>query len=134
MNVLVLSDYGVSDTSMTTDVSIDEYIDLEDVQYIMYTSGYASIVPYALRHEKIINSLSEMPGVDVYKSKLVQDPPILNGELIPEKLKYGRGANTQDILIVAKPSFRHVSRLPVICYMANVLAAFTPLVHIRTYM
>lgn len=106
MNFLVLSDYGMTDTSLTTDVIIEDYIDLEDVQYVIYAPGYASIVPYALHHENIIRRLEEMPGVDVYIAKKVQDPPIWGTKLIPEDLKYGRGAWTQDILVVARPSYQ----------------------------
>ena len=35
----------------------------------------------------------------------MQEPTIDGSEIIPEKLQYGRGANAQDILVVAKPSF-----------------------------
>ena len=109
MNVLVLSDYGLTDTDETTEVVIEEYIDLDDAQYVIYSAGYVTIVPFALQHEKIIAGLSEMPGMDVYLGKRVQDPPVLGGTLIPDKFKYGRGDFTQDILAMAKPSFRIVS-------------------------
>ena len=109
MNVLVLSDYGLTDTDTTTEVVLEEYIDLDDAQYVMYAAGYVTIVPYALRHERIIQGLSEMPGMDVYLGKRVQDPPVQGGRLIPDEFKYGKGDFTQDILAVAKPSFRIVS-------------------------
>lgn len=109
MNVLVLSDYGLTDTDETTEVVIEEYIDLDDAQYIIYSAGYVTIVPFALQHEKIIAGLSEMPGMDVYLGKRVQDPPVLGGTIIPDKFKYGRGDFTQDILAMAKPSYRIVS-------------------------
>ena len=109
MNVLVLSDYGITDADTTTDVLIEDYIDLDDAQYVIYAAGYVTIVPYALRHEKIIEGLSQMPGMDVYLGKRVQDPPVLGGTLIPDEFKYGKGDFTQDILAVAKPSFRIIS-------------------------
>ena len=131
MNVLVLSDYGLSDTSTTKDVNIDDYIDMDDIQYLIYSSGYVSIIPYALKHEELLHKMRDMPGVDIYLAKYnktnlirlkkkpifidlflkfffhrkVQDPPIIGGTLIPEKLQYGRGDHAQDILIVARPSF-----------------------------
>jgi len=110
MNVLVLSDYGLTDTSATKDVNIDDYIDMEDIQYLIYSSGYVSIIPYALKHEELLQKMNDMPGVDIYLAKKVQDPPIIGGTLIPEKLKYGRGDHAQDILIVAKPSFQLISQ------------------------
>ena len=111
MNVLVLSDYGFTDMSETTEINLDDYFDLDDIQYIIYAAGYASITPFALRHEDLLHSLREMPGVDVYLAKQVQNPPIYGAEFIPDKLRYGEGDNTQDILIVAKPSYRLVSNL-----------------------
>jgi len=109
MNVLVLSDYGLTDTSTTTEVNIDDYIDMKDVQYIIYASGYVSIVPYANHHDKLFHNMRDMPGVDLYLTKKVQNPPLQGATLIPDELQYGRGANTQDILVVAKPSFRLIS-------------------------
>ena len=69
MNVLVLSDYGLTDTSTTTEVNIDDYIDMKDVQYIIYASGYVSIVPYANHHDKLFHNMRDMPGVDLYLTK-----------------------------------------------------------------
>jgi len=111
MNVLVLSDYGMTDLAETTDVSIEDYINLADVQYLIYSSGYATIVPFALNHAKIISDLSDMPGMDIYLSKPVQDPPIYGADIIPDSLKYGKGFYAQDILVVAKPSFHIKSDL-----------------------
>jgi len=109
MNVLVLSDYGMTDTGDTTEVNIDDFIDMDDIQYLIYSSGYASILPYAIRHEQLLHSMRDMPGVDIYLAKKVQEPSIDGARIIPEKLGYGRGANAQDILVVAKPSFRIIS-------------------------
>lgn len=53
MNVIVMSDYGVTDTRGLQKVVLDECIDLDSVQYVIYSSGYASIVPFALQHEKV---------------------------------------------------------------------------------
>ena len=40
MNVLVLSDYGITDLDMTTDINISNYINMDDVQYLIYSSHY----------------------------------------------------------------------------------------------
>jgi len=106
MNVLVLSDYGITDLDMTTDINISNYINMDDVQYLIYSSGYASIVPIALQHAEIIETLSDIKGIDVYLTKRVQEPPIKGADKIPDSLRYGKGDWTQDILIVAKPSFQ----------------------------
>ena len=111
MNVLVLSDYGMTDLRETTDVYIEDYIEMDDVQYLIYSSGYATVVPYALLHADIIANLSSMPGMDVYLTKRVQEPTIFNADMSPDTLRYGQGAWTQDILVVAKPSFQIKSSL-----------------------
>ncbi len=54
MNLMVISDYGMTDTDMTTDIVIEDYIDVDDVQYIIYSSGYVTLVPFALSHEKVV--------------------------------------------------------------------------------
>ena len=76
----------MTDLAETTDVSIEDYINLADVQYLIYSSGYATIVPFALNHAKIISDLSNMPGMDIYLSKPVQDPPIYGADIIPGKI------------------------------------------------
>ena len=53
MNVLVISDYGITDIRDLNDVVLDDCIDLNSVQYVIYSAGYASIVPFALQHEKV---------------------------------------------------------------------------------
>lgn len=111
INLLVLSDYGMTDTADTTQVVLEDYLNVDMVQYVVYSAGYASIVPFALRHEEILHEMRDMPGVDIYLAKQVQEPPIFGANVIPDKLKYGKGDNTQDILIVAKPSYRLVSKI-----------------------
>ena len=48
MNVLVMSDYGISDTSTLKDVDLEDFLDEDDYQYLIYATGYAKITPYAL--------------------------------------------------------------------------------------
>lgn len=50
---MVISDYGLTDTDETEDIVMEDYIDMDDVQNIVYTSGYAAITPYALKHEAV---------------------------------------------------------------------------------
>ena len=50
-------------------LNIDDYIDMEDVQYLIYSSGYVSIIPYALKHEELLQKMNDMPGVDIYLAK-----------------------------------------------------------------
>ena len=53
MNVLVISDYGITDIRGLSQVILDDCIDLKWVQYVIYSSGYASVDPFALQHEKV---------------------------------------------------------------------------------
>lgn len=106
MNILVLSDYGTTDLSQTMDVYPEDYLDFIDIQYIIYSAGYATIIPFYGAHQNIIDDLQDMEGVDVYLTKRVQYPAIHGADLVPDELKYGKGAFAQDILIVAKPAFQ----------------------------
>ena len=64
INLLVISDYGLSDTDELKDVNLEEYLDEDDYQYIIYTSGYATIIPYALKHDQILTAFKDVEGVD----------------------------------------------------------------------
>ena len=111
MNVLVISDYGITDTEETTDIYLEDYLNFDDTQYVIYQAGYATIIPYALLHQEIVNDLQDMPGMDVYLTKKVQHPAILGADIVPDDFAYGEAAYAQDILIVAKPSFQIKSRM-----------------------
>ena len=108
MNVLVISDYGMTDTSTIEDVNLEDFLDEDDYQYLIYATGYAKITPYALMHNKILSDCQEMEGVDVYLTSQVQDPPIWHADRVPESLKYV-GKFTPDILLVAKPRYQLVT-------------------------
>ena len=54
MNLMVISDYGVAEMDDKEDVLLEDYLDLDDVQHIVYTPGYVAITPFALRHDKVI--------------------------------------------------------------------------------
>ena len=109
INLLVISDYGLSGTDTLQDINIDEYLDEDDYQYVIYTSGYAKIIPYALKHDKILMDCMAMDDVDAYITRQVQDPPLWHGVEVPEEFKFGEGRYIQDILLVAKPAFQLIS-------------------------
>jgi hypothetical protein len=48
-----MSDYGMSAASDLEPIVLDEYVDTSLVQFVIYNSGYASIIPYALEHRKV---------------------------------------------------------------------------------
>ncbi len=54
MNVLVVSDYGLTDTDHLTPLPLDKLLDMDQIQYIILSSGYASVIPYALTYQKAI--------------------------------------------------------------------------------
>ncbi len=43
MNVMVLSDYGMSKTEELKDIYLDEYLDMQRIQYVILSSGYAQV-------------------------------------------------------------------------------------------
>ena len=51
-----------------------------------------------------------MPGIDTYLTSQVQNPRIWHGVRIPENLHFGKGEWTTDVLLVAKPGYRLMSR------------------------
>jgi len=111
MNLMVISDYGVAEMDDKEDVLLEDYLDLDDVQHIVYTPGYVAITPFALRHDKILLATAEMPGVDSYLTSQVQDPPIWHGVPVPENLHFGQGEWSTDILLTAQPGFRFMTNL-----------------------
>lgn len=53
MNLMVISDFGMSDDTLLEPIFIDDYLDLQHIQYVILSSGYAAIVPYALTHKAV---------------------------------------------------------------------------------
>lgn len=53
MNLMVMSDYGFTDTSYLQPVLLDQYLDMDIIQYVILSSGYAQIIPYALEQYKV---------------------------------------------------------------------------------
>ena len=109
MNVLVMSDYGISDTSTLKDVDLEDFLDEDDYQYVIYTTGYAKVTPYALMHSKILSASEDIEGIDIYLTSQVQDPPMWWADRVPEPLRYAEGKFAQDILIVARPAYQLVA-------------------------
>ena len=73
MNTMVLSDYGMTASEGLSEIELDDYIDLELIQYVIVSAGYAIIVPYVLDHRHILDSLQSIPdGVDVYLASQLQ--------------------------------------------------------------
>ena len=64
MNLMVVSDYGVADMSSREDVALEDYLDLDDVQHIVYSAGYVAITPYALRQPKVSSLCSNIVVVN----------------------------------------------------------------------
>ena len=73
MNTMVLSDYGMTATEDLAEIELDDYIDLDLIQYVIVSAGYAIVVPYVLDHRHILDSLQSIPdGVDVYLASQLQ--------------------------------------------------------------
>jgi len=106
VNVMVISDYGLSDMDSMEDVVMEDYLDLDDTQSIVYTAGYAAITPFALGHNKILLDAGSMPGIDAYLTSQVQRPRIWHGVRVPDSLHFGDGEWTTDVLLVARPGYR----------------------------
>lgn len=53
MNLMVLSDYGQTSEENLDPIPLDEYLDMDQIQYVILSSGYAAITPYALTYQKV---------------------------------------------------------------------------------
>jgi len=111
LNVLLLSDYGLSGVNRTTKVVLDNYLNFDHVQYIIQRGGSTVLVPYAAMVRDIMAGsgknlgVSNMVGVSAYVRDIHLEGPQLNYPEIPEELKYGTRQWTHDILLVAKPGY-----------------------------
>jgi len=111
LNILLLSDYGLNGKEETTKLVLDDYLEMEHVQYIIQSGGSAVIVPYALKAGEIMEGVGHKPGVgsmlgvDAYVRDVNLEVPPLDRPTIPKELNYGGYTWTQDILLVAKPGF-----------------------------
>eukprot|EP00095_Tigriopus_kingsejongensis_P000745 maker-scaffold273_size229271-snap-gene-1.19 protein:Tk00745 transcript:maker-scaffold273_size229271-snap-gene-1.19-mRNA-1 annotation:"hypothetical protein DAPPUDRAFT_31637" len=109
MNLMVISDYGFTDITYLEPVLLDQYLDMDLIQFIILSSGYAQIIPYALEQYKILHNCQSIEyGVDVFMASQLQDPPILDVRIVPDDLHYGTGEWTQDVLLVAHPAYQLV--------------------------
>lgn len=57
---MVMSDYGMVADDQLKPIYLDDFLDLYYIQYVIVSSGYAQIIPYALEQQKILNSLKEI--------------------------------------------------------------------------
>ncbi len=82
MNVMVVSDYGLTDSEHLTPIPLDQLLDMDQIQYIILSSGYASVIPYALSYQKIlvdtdtINSAGEDTKVSIFLGAQMKGQPI----------------------------------------------------------
>jgi len=112
LNVLLLSDYGLSGVNKTTKVVLDDFLNFDHVQYIIERGGSTVLVPYAAKVRDIMAGsgsklgVSNMVGVSAYVRDIHLEGPQLNYPEIPDELKYGNRQWTHDILLVAKPGFQ----------------------------
>ena len=67
---MVISDYGVTEMDDKEDVLLEDYLDLDDVQHIVYTPGYVAITPFALKHDKVI----KISTTFAYSTQFIQYP------------------------------------------------------------
>ena len=57
---MVMSDYGMTSDDQLRPIYLDDYLDLYYIQYVIVGSGYATIIPYALEQQKILDSLKQI--------------------------------------------------------------------------
>eukprot|EP00096_Caligus_rogercresseyi_P000795 TRINITY_DN1131_c0_g1_i1.p1 TRINITY_DN1131_c0_g1~~TRINITY_DN1131_c0_g1_i1.p1 ORF type:complete len:552 (+),score=85.44 TRINITY_DN1131_c0_g1_i1:73-1728(+) len=101
MNMLVVSDHGATDIQTTETIYLDEVFDMELVQFIVHSSGYATMAPYSLKHSYILELCEPVVGIKCYLTSNIQYPPMHSSKILPENLHYRFGEFVQDIVILA---------------------------------
>lgn len=97
VNVMIVSDHGMTAGGANSGVDyveIDDYLDLDDVSYVIDRAAVASVAPLPGKVEKVYKQLKRMRGVDVYRK-----------DDIPDEYHYKHGRYVQEILVCAKPGF-----------------------------
>jgi len=114
LNILLVSDYGLNGVSKTTKVVLNEYLNMDHVQYIIQRGGSTVLVPFALKAGDIMGGVgnkkgvSKMVGINAYVRDVNLEVPKLDYPEIPDDLHYDGLTWTQDILLVAKAGFEIV--------------------------
>ncbi|CAB4063456.1 ENPP6 [Lepeophtheirus salmonis] len=82
MNMVVISDYGMTDIQGTETLYLDEIFDLNIVQFIIYSSGYATIAPYSLKQSHLLEVCEGTKGIQCYLTAHIQHPPNMFQDIV----------------------------------------------------
>uniref|UniRef100_A0A0K2UR48 glycerophosphocholine cholinephosphodiesterase n=1 Tax=Lepeophtheirus salmonis TaxID=72036 RepID=A0A0K2UR48_LEPSM len=110
MNMVVISDYGMTDIQGTETLYLDEIFDLNIVQFIIYSSGYATIAPYSLKQSHLLEVCEGTKGIQCYLTAHIQHPPVPSSKILPENLHYRFGEYVQDIVVLADLAYDFKAR------------------------
>ncbi|XP_046449994.1 glycerophosphocholine cholinephosphodiesterase ENPP6-like [Daphnia pulex] len=97
VNVMIVSDHGMTSgtpQSKAEYVEIDDYLNMDDVSYVIDRAAVAAVAPLPGKADKVYKQLKHMRGIDVYRR-----------DDIPEEYHYKNGRYVQEILVCAKPGF-----------------------------
>jgi ectonucleotide pyrophosphatase/phosphodiesterase family protein 6 len=96
VNVIVVSDHGMMDTTAPNIIEIElaAILDMDDVKYILDSRAFLTIVPVDGKCDKVYNTLKNVTGIDVYKKKDV-----------PERFNIKNNPRTPAIVVSAKKGY-----------------------------
>jgi len=96
VNIVVVSDHGMTSTDAKTVIVIDlqHYLDVSDILYMVYYGSTSMILPYEGKLEKVYDALQHVPGLKVYKK-----------EDIPEHYHIKNSHLTLSLLLVASKGY-----------------------------
>lgn len=97
VNVMIVSDHGMTSGTPHSGaeyVEIDDYLDMDDVSYVIDRAAVAAVAPLPGKADKVYKQLKQMRGVDVYRR-----------DDIPDHYYYKNGRYVQEILVCAKHGF-----------------------------
>eukprot|EP00011_Vannellida_sp_DIVA3-517-6-12_P002877 CAMPEP_0114619180 /NCGR_PEP_ID=MMETSP0168-20121206/8083_1 /TAXON_ID=95228 ORGANISM="Vannella sp., Strain DIVA3 517/6/12" /NCGR_SAMPLE_ID=MMETSP0168 /ASSEMBLY_ACC=CAM_ASM_000044 /LENGTH=483 /DNA_ID=CAMNT_0001830345 /DNA_START=18 /DNA_END=1466 /DNA_ORIENTATION=+ len=90
VNLIIVSDHGMTDVSDSQEILLDDYIDLEEDCEVLGWGAYASIYPKNGRAAQLLYQLQDAPHVSVYGK-----------EDIPNRYHYQNNDRIPDVLAVA---------------------------------
>ncbi|XP_068244131.1 glycerophosphocholine cholinephosphodiesterase ENPP6-like [Palaemon carinicauda] len=93
VNIIVVSDHGMADTSeeAVKRHEIDTYLDPAHVENIAEYGAFMNIKATEGNAEKVFDALKSIPGISVYKK-----------EDIPKTLRYKNGKFVSDVILIAE--------------------------------
>lgn len=92
VNIIIVSDHGMTRQNPVDTIILDDYFDLKDADEIVWNGTLVSIYPKAEMADKIYNSL---------KSQNIKHASVYRKSEVPSRFNYNQGKRIGDIVVMA---------------------------------